>query len=238
MVSDGAEFTVGGIEKIFKEARNNTKVKHKKWEKYYNRRRREVNIKVNDWMLLETHPISSATKKVIAKFKPKFEGPYRVLRVQNNNLDIWKAGKRTTVNIDQVRIYHQRKSDERGMEVGNSEKAVDQIINRVVSKRIDLDLISHKVLGIVSLLNDGERCKPKEDHSRPEENGSRSPARTDRSRNTRVAKNRSRGTDDPAVKVQDEVETQDSKSARRRTEGQRVGGLYRFKSSLEMSTTK
>ncbi|GFW53331.1 hypothetical protein TNCV_4075521 [Trichonephila clavipes] len=35
--------------------------------------------------IYETHSISSATKKVSAKLKPKFEGPYRVLRVQTKN---------------------------------------------------------------------------------------------------------------------------------------------------------
>ncbi|GFU49100.1 retrovirus-related Pol polyprotein from transposon opus [Trichonephila clavipes] len=40
------------------------------------------------------HPLSSATRKVVAKFKPKFEGPYRVLDVENNNVVVWKAGKR------------------------------------------------------------------------------------------------------------------------------------------------
>ncbi|GFU49645.1 retrovirus-related Pol polyprotein from transposon 17.6 [Trichonephila clavipes] len=49
MVSDGTEFAVGDIERLFEEARRNTKTKHKKWEKYYNRRRRDVQIKVNDW---------------------------------------------------------------------------------------------------------------------------------------------------------------------------------------------
>ncbi|GFW44215.1 uncharacterized protein TNCV_2636131 [Trichonephila clavipes] len=68
---------------------------------------------VNYWVLLEKHPKNSTTKKVVKKFKPKFEATYRVLRVQNNNLVICKAGKRTTVNIDQVRIPHQRKSDEK-----------------------------------------------------------------------------------------------------------------------------
>ncbi|GFW02711.1 uncharacterized protein TNCV_5027931 [Trichonephila clavipes] len=77
MVSDGTEFAVGDIERLFDEARRNTKAKHEKWEKY-NRRRRNVQIKVNDWVLIKTHPLSSATKKVVAKFKPKFEGPYRV----------------------------------------------------------------------------------------------------------------------------------------------------------------
>ncbi|GFX68000.1 uncharacterized protein TNCV_921011 [Trichonephila clavipes] len=76
------------------------------------RRRRDVQIKVNDWVLVATHPLSSATRKVVAKFKPKFEGPYRVLDVKNNNVVIWKAGKRLTINVDQVRIYRHRKCDE------------------------------------------------------------------------------------------------------------------------------
>ncbi|GFW99897.1 uncharacterized protein TNCV_2126051 [Trichonephila clavipes] len=54
------------------------------------------------------------------KFKPKFEGPYRFLSVQNNNVVIWSAGRRATVNIDQVRIYNQRKSDEGVVDVDSS----------------------------------------------------------------------------------------------------------------------
>ncbi|GFS56972.1 retrovirus-related Pol polyprotein from transposon 17.6 [Trichonephila clavipes] len=73
---------------------------------------------VNDWVLVPTHPLSSATRKVVAKFKPKFEGPYRVLDVKNNNVVIWKAGKRLTINVDQVRIYRHRKCDE--TEIGTS----------------------------------------------------------------------------------------------------------------------
>ncbi|GFW08378.1 uncharacterized protein TNCV_1656921 [Trichonephila clavipes] len=42
---------------------------------------------------------------------PKFEGPYRVLEVRNNNLIIWKKDKTVTVNIDQVRVYHPRQSE-------------------------------------------------------------------------------------------------------------------------------
>ncbi|GFY17280.1 uncharacterized protein TNCV_1090541 [Trichonephila clavipes] len=33
MVSDGTEFAVGNIEKLFDEARRNTKAKHEKWVK-------------------------------------------------------------------------------------------------------------------------------------------------------------------------------------------------------------
>ncbi|GFU32755.1 uncharacterized protein TNCV_1294751 [Trichonephila clavipes] len=121
MVSDGKEFVVGDIERLFEETRRSTKAKHEKWEKYYNRRRRDVQIKVNDWVLIATHPLSSATRKVVAKFKPKFEGPYRVLDVKNNNVVIWKAGKRLTINVDQVRIYRHRKCDETEIRTGSSD---------------------------------------------------------------------------------------------------------------------
>ncbi|GFX19656.1 uncharacterized protein TNCV_2075641 [Trichonephila clavipes] len=113
MVSDGAEFAVGDIEKWFDEARRNTKAKHEKWAKYYDRRRRDVQIKVNDWVLVKTHPLSSSAQKVVANFKPKFEGPYRVLEIKRSNLVIWRAGKRLTVNVDQVKLYHHRKSVEK-----------------------------------------------------------------------------------------------------------------------------
>ncbi|GFY22531.1 hypothetical protein TNCV_2177921 [Trichonephila clavipes] len=45
MVSDETEFAVGDIERLFEEARRNTKSKPKKWEKYYNRSRRDVQTK-------------------------------------------------------------------------------------------------------------------------------------------------------------------------------------------------
>ncbi|GFW36819.1 uncharacterized protein TNCV_4348601 [Trichonephila clavipes] len=99
-VSDGAEFVVGNIEKLLKAARQSTRIIHEKWAKYYNKRRREVNNRVNGLVLVETHPISSATKK--------------------------KAGRRTTVIIDQVRIYHQRKNDERVVDVESSVSSVSE----------------------------------------------------------------------------------------------------------------
>ncbi|GFY26275.1 uncharacterized protein TNCV_24731 [Trichonephila clavipes] len=84
---------------------------HKHWEKYYNRKRREDNIKVNDLLLVQTHFIRAAGRRVVGKFMPKFERPYRVLEVRNNNLIILKRGKKVTVNIDQVRVYRPRRSD-------------------------------------------------------------------------------------------------------------------------------
>ncbi|GFS60245.1 retrovirus-related Pol polyprotein from transposon 17.6 [Trichonephila clavipes] len=76
---------------------------------------------VNDWVLVTTHPLNSATRKVVAKFKPKFEGPYTVLDVKNKNVVIWKAGKRLTINVDQVRIYRHKKCDETEIGTGSSD---------------------------------------------------------------------------------------------------------------------
>ncbi|GFU99779.1 uncharacterized protein TNCV_3208941 [Trichonephila clavipes] len=102
-VTEGAEYVLRNIEKLFDEARQNMRKQHKNWGKYYNRKRREVNIEVNDLELVQTHFISAAGRRVVGKFMPKFEGPYRVLEFRNNNLIIWKKGKRVSVNIDQAR---------------------------------------------------------------------------------------------------------------------------------------
>ncbi|GFV74990.1 retrovirus-related Pol polyprotein from transposon 412 [Trichonephila clavipes] len=110
-VTEGAEYVGRNIEKLFDEARQNMRKQHKNWEKYYNRKRREVNIKVNDLVLVQTHFISAAGRRVVGMFMPKFEERYRVCEVQSNNLIILKRGKRVTVNIEQVRVYRPRQSD-------------------------------------------------------------------------------------------------------------------------------
>ncbi|GFX23958.1 uncharacterized protein TNCV_2730631 [Trichonephila clavipes] len=110
-VTEGAEYVGGNTEKLFDEERQNMRKQHKTWEKYYNRKRREVNIKVNDLVLVQTHFMSDANRKVVERFMTKFEEPYRVLEVRNDNLIIWKKGKRVTENINQVRVNHARQSN-------------------------------------------------------------------------------------------------------------------------------
>ncbi|GFV71904.1 uncharacterized protein TNCV_2458391 [Trichonephila clavipes] len=146
MVSDGTEISVGDIERLFEEASRNTETKHENWKKYYNRRRRDVQIRVNDLVLVATHPLSSATRKVVAMFKPKFEGPYRVLDVKNNNVVIWKAGKRLTINVDQVRIYRHRKCDETEIGTGNSRITVVCTINQMVLTEDNGDQITREMV--------------------------------------------------------------------------------------------
>ncbi|GFW20856.1 hypothetical protein TNCV_1050771 [Trichonephila clavipes] len=79
------------IEILFDEARRTTKAKHEKGEKYSHRRRHDVQITVKDWVLITTHSLSSATKKVVAKFKSKFEGPYRTTATDGS--DVVQSGR-------------------------------------------------------------------------------------------------------------------------------------------------
>ncbi|GFY21863.1 uncharacterized protein TNCV_3295071 [Trichonephila clavipes] len=81
-----------------------------------------LQYKVNDLILVQTHFISAAGRRVVGKFMPKFEGAYRVLEVKNNNLTIWKRGRKFTVNVDQVRTCHPR----------NSEKSIYDSINEKI----------------------------------------------------------------------------------------------------------
>ncbi|GFY07584.1 retrovirus-related Pol polyprotein from transposon 412 [Trichonephila clavipes] len=110
-VKEDAKYVGNNIERLFDEARRNMQKQHKYWEKHYNLRRRDVHIKMNDLVLLQTHFLSAAGKKQVGKFMPKFEGPYKVLEIKGNNLVIWKNGRNITVNIDQVRVYRPRQSD-------------------------------------------------------------------------------------------------------------------------------
>ncbi|GFX63612.1 retrovirus-related Pol polyprotein from transposon 17.6 [Trichonephila clavipes] len=110
-VTEDAKYVGNNIERLFKEARRNMQKQHRSWKKHYNLRRRDVHIKVNDLVLLQTHFLRAAGRKQVGKFMPKFEGPYKVLEIKGNNLVIWKNGRNITVNIDQVRVYRPRQSD-------------------------------------------------------------------------------------------------------------------------------
>lgn len=49
---------------------------------------------------------------MMAKFVSKFVGPFKVLEVVNNNVIIDVAGEKTTVNLDQIRVYKFRNDNE------------------------------------------------------------------------------------------------------------------------------
>ncbi|GFW50538.1 uncharacterized protein TNCV_2888411 [Trichonephila clavipes] len=70
-VTEDAKYVGNNIERLFDEARRNMQKKHKSWEKHYNLRRRDVHIKVNDLVLLQTHFLSAAGRKQVRVYRPR-----------------------------------------------------------------------------------------------------------------------------------------------------------------------
>ncbi|GFT65342.1 uncharacterized protein TNCV_1559831 [Trichonephila clavipes] len=100
MVSDGTEFAVGDIERLFEEARRNTETKQEKWKKYYNRRRRDVQIKVNDWVRIYRHRKCDETEigtgsSDNGSLRDESSGFDRVQRRSNDSRDGKKKGKKS-----------------------------------------------------------------------------------------------------------------------------------------------
>ncbi|GFS47011.1 retrovirus-related Pol polyprotein from transposon opus [Trichonephila clavipes] len=70
-VTEDVKYVGSNIERLFDEARRNMQKKHKSWEKHYNLRRRDVHIKVNDLVLLQTHFLSAAGRKQVRVYRPR-----------------------------------------------------------------------------------------------------------------------------------------------------------------------
>ncbi|GFT19563.1 retrovirus-related Pol polyprotein from transposon 412 [Trichonephila clavipes] len=70
-VTEDAKYVGRNIERLFDEARRNMQKKHKSWEKHYNLRRRDVHIKVNDLVLLQTHFLSAAGRKQVRVYRSR-----------------------------------------------------------------------------------------------------------------------------------------------------------------------
>ncbi|GFW70567.1 uncharacterized protein TNCV_1624001 [Trichonephila clavipes] len=70
-VTEDTKHVGRNIERLFAEARQNMRKKHKSWEKYYNRRMRDVHIKVNDLVLIQTHFLSATGRKQVRVYRPR-----------------------------------------------------------------------------------------------------------------------------------------------------------------------
>ncbi|GFW37356.1 retrovirus-related Pol polyprotein from transposon 412 [Trichonephila clavipes] len=122
-VTQGAEYVGGNIEKLFDEARQNMRKQHKHWEKYYNRKRREVSIKVNDLVLVQNHFVSAAGRRVVGKFMPKFKGLYRVLE-SDSHLETLYEGQRSSDGSSRSQPGKFKGSRKTSSEESNGHKSV------------------------------------------------------------------------------------------------------------------
>lgn len=82
-------------------------------------RRRQLDVKVGDFVLMEKHRLSSRRQKRVAKFGPKFVGSFKVLEMRNVNLDINVYGERITVNLDQVRVHRLKENGSEGSQLSS-----------------------------------------------------------------------------------------------------------------------
>lgn len=71
-----------------------------------------LETKVRDFGMLKNHWGSSNRQKKVAKFGLKFVGPFKLLEVVNNKFLIDVEVERTTVNLNQVRLYKFRNDNE------------------------------------------------------------------------------------------------------------------------------
>ena len=100
-----SKFSSSNVHKLFKEVQRKFGQAQKVEAKYYNMRRRGTDIKMDDNVLLEMHFLCSKAHKKVTKLGPKFDGPYLVLKVVKNNLNLDIEGNQTTVNMDQNMVY-------------------------------------------------------------------------------------------------------------------------------------
>ncbi|GFT73661.1 uncharacterized protein TNCV_4234181 [Trichonephila clavipes] len=105
-VTEDAKYVGRNIERLFDEARRNMQKKHKSWEKHYNLRRRDVHIKVNDLVLLQTHFLSAAGRKQVGQFMPKFEGPYKVRVYRPRQSDTISSDSPVETLYDEQEVSH------------------------------------------------------------------------------------------------------------------------------------
>ncbi|GFX46143.1 uncharacterized protein TNCV_2094591 [Trichonephila clavipes] len=70
-VTEDAKYVGRNFERLFDEARRNMQKSISLGKKYYNLRRRDVHIKVNDLVLLQTHFLSAAGRKQVRVYRPR-----------------------------------------------------------------------------------------------------------------------------------------------------------------------
>ncbi|GFX68507.1 hypothetical protein TNCV_2432141 [Trichonephila clavipes] len=125
MVSDGTEFAVGDIERLFDEARRNTKAKHEKWAKHYDRRRRDVEIKeemqrrgnsdaLYQWVQLQT------------KKRSKSGSPDQPMRGGHNKEDQFESEEAENISTAPI------SKSKQGQQVGRPEA---ELVNNSIARR-------------------------------------------------------------------------------------------------------
>ncbi|GFW16703.1 retrovirus-related Pol polyprotein from transposon 297 [Trichonephila clavipes] len=127
-VTDGAEYVGGNIEKLFDEARQNMRKQHKTLGKYYNRKRREANIKVNDLVLVRTHFISAAGKRSSNGSSRLHPGKSKSSRKTSSDESKGRKSNKGTAGLEDLRLKRKVRSN-------GSVKRTDKKRSKICRKR-------------------------------------------------------------------------------------------------------
>lgn len=68
------------MEEKWAQALRSLKAANLRSARYYNRNRQPSPFKVDDWVLLRSHPVSSAVARTSAKLSERWNGPYVILK--------------------------------------------------------------------------------------------------------------------------------------------------------------
>ncbi|KFM63797.1 Retrovirus-related Pol polyprotein from transposon 297, partial [Stegodyphus mimosarum] len=103
------EFQIGEIEKMLKEAEKCSREAQKKQKYYYDSKRRTVEYKVGEEVLKQAHALSCAAKDSVAKFCPRWHGPFEITRIVECRAYLKnEKGEETVANFDQIKHYYRR----------------------------------------------------------------------------------------------------------------------------------
>ena len=76
----------------------------KKQERYYNRGKRYVTYSVGDEVMRRVHVLSDASKKFNKKLAPKYEGPFKVVKVQSPTVYILDSAERGSRRLAMIHV--------------------------------------------------------------------------------------------------------------------------------------
>ncbi|GFW50841.1 uncharacterized protein TNCV_3591231 [Trichonephila clavipes] len=154
MVSDGMEFAVGYIERFFEDSRRNTKAKHEKWEKYYNRRRRDVQIKVDQFRIYRhrkcDETVIGTGSLDSGSWRDEWSGFDRVQRRSNELQDDKKKGSEVKSELEEKGLSfkndqgekHTNKTNKRGQLIRSILSSLSEKNRRI--KRSKNEMLGYK----------------------------------------------------------------------------------------------
>ena len=77
-------------------------------KKFYDKRRREMNVQIGDKVMVKTFHLSNAKKNFCAKLAPRFKGPFEVIDFGHYKVNLklkdCRTGKTRMCHCEQIKV--------------------------------------------------------------------------------------------------------------------------------------